>query len=223
MKKILVIVLLTLSNMSWGQTDENHTVNNANFPVALYSGIPDINIPLFTIQTANSNFSLDLKLENSLYAGTNKYFSTRGIGDAWSLNILGSITLKPAESWTNASVRTYDETHYSELLLDNEDKEGHTTYTYSVLGLTGKFVIEKNGTVFKTKILEQNDYAEVSVNYSTANNLFRLNSFTITDKNGTKYVFAVSDKTGIVQGSYGNPTVYFAEKRTFFLSQVEIN
>src|SRR5690554_8167846 len=98
MKKILVFVLLLASMFGWGQTDEARTINNANFPVALYSGIPDINIPLFTIQTANSNFSLDLKLENSLYAGTNKYFSTRGIGDAWSLNILGSITLKPAES-----------------------------------------------------------------------------------------------------------------------------
>lgn len=220
MKKILVFVLLLASTIGWGQTDESRTINNANFPVALYSGIPEISIPLFKINTVSNDFSLDVQLENNLYASTNKHFSTRGIGDAWSLNILGSITLKPEIPGLVASVRTYDETHYSELLLDNEDKEGHTTYTYSVFGLTGKFVIEKNGTVFKTKILEQNDYAEVSVNYSTANNLFRLNSFTITDKNGTKYVFAVSDKTGIVQGSYGNPTVYFAEKRTFFLSQV---
>jgi len=220
MKKILVIVLLTLSNMSWGQTDENHTVNNANFPVALYSGIPDINIPLFTIQTANSNFSLDLKLENSLYAGTNKYFSTRGIGDAWSLNILGSITLKPAESWTNAPINTYDETHYSNLLLDNEDKEGHTTYTYSVLGLTGKFVIEKNGTVFKTRIIEQNDYAEVTVDYTTTNNFFRLISFTIRDKNGMQYIFQHSDKKGTRESGAGVSTIYFGESRTFYLSSI---
>src|SRR5690606_349714 len=112
----------------------------------------------------NNDFSLDLQLENNLYASVNKNFSTRGIGDAWSLNILGTITLKPEQPWLTASIRTYDETHYTNLLLDNEDKEGHTTYSYSVFGLTGKFVIDKTGTLFKTRILEQNDYAEVSVN-----------------------------------------------------------
>lgn len=92
MKNFLLFIIVLASHISWGQTTDVKTINNANFPVALYSGIPDINIPLFTINTVNNNFNLALKLENSLYASTNKYFSTRGIGDAWSLNILGTIT-----------------------------------------------------------------------------------------------------------------------------------
>src|SRR5690606_22292553 len=146
--------------------------------------------------TVNNNFGLDLKLENSLYGSTNKYFSTRGIGDAWSLNILGTITLKPERFYPTMSPN-YDESEYSKLLVDGEDKEGHTTYTYSVFGLTGKFVIEKKGTIFKTRIIEQNDYAEVSVNYTATNNLFRLTSFTIRDKKGFLYVFQHSDKMGV--------------------------
>src|SRR5690554_1804454 len=112
MKKILVFVLSMVANISLGQTGETRTINNANFPVALYSGIPDINIPLFTLETINKNFSVDVKLENNLYASASKEFSTRGIGDGWSLNILGSITLKPGKVHIGS---TYDETEYSGL------------------------------------------------------------------------------------------------------------
>lgn len=219
MKNFLLFIIVFATHISWGQ-DETRTINNANFPVALYSGIPAIDIPLFTVNTLNSNFSLDLKLENNLYACTNKYLSTRGIGDGWALSAVGSITLKPENPWAT-SPPTYDETEYSRLLDANEDKDGHTVYTYSVLGLTGKFVIEKTGTTFDVKIKEQNDYATISVNYSASNNLFRLNSFTITDKNGFSYLFSDSDEEKTAQyGTYGSSTIYFDEKRTFFLSKI---
>lgn len=86
--------------------------------------------------------------------------------------------------------------------------------------MNGKFVIEKTGTQFKTRILEQNDYAEVSVNYTTTNNLFRLTSFTIIDKNGFQYVFQHSDKLGRIENGISGFNGYFAEKRTFYLSKV---
>lgn len=222
MKKVLVFLLLTFYQLVQAQS-EKQTINNANFPVALYSGIPDINIPLFTINTVNNNFSIDLKLENNLYACTNKNFTTKGIGDGWILSAVGSITLKPENPWAT-SPPTYDETEYSRLLDANEDKDGHTVYTYSVLGLTGKFVIEKTGTTFDVKIKEQNDYATISVNYSTSNNLFRLNSFTITDKNGFSYLFSDSDEEKTAQyWTFGSSTIYFDEKRTFFLSKITDN
>lgn len=217
MKKILLFVLLISHFVSQAQS-ETRTINNANFPVALYSGIPEINIPLFTINTVNNNFSIDLKLENSLYAGTNKNFSTRGIGDAWSLNILGTITSEPERQFHN-SVLTYDENLYSKLLADVVDKEGHATYTYSVFGLTGKFVIEKTGSAFTIKIKEQNDYADITLNYSTTGNSFRIHSFKITDKKGFSYLFSDSDKVGVTQLGI-TPAVTFAEKRTFYLSKV---
>src|SRR5690606_40635840 len=96
MKKFLLFVIVFASNISWGQ-EETRTINNSDFPVALYAGIPDISIPLFPVNTANSDFSFDLKAENNLYAGTSGNFSTGGIGDAWSLNIMANISVRSEE------------------------------------------------------------------------------------------------------------------------------
>jgi len=215
MKKILVFVLLMASMFGWGQTDEARTINNANFPVALYSGIPDINIPLFTLETINKNFSVDVRLENNLYASASKEFSTRGIGDGWSLNILGSITLKPGKNGHSLPA-SYDETQYSKLMASNEDKEGHTVYSYSTFGLNGRFVIVKNGSHFSPKIIEQNDYAEIDMDYTATNNEFRLKSFIITDKRGFSYLFASSSTVKITE----NYSSTYNQHRTFFLSEV---
>lgn len=214
MKKFLVFIVLIISIPVISQTQ---VVNNANFPVALYSGIPDINIPLFNVSTVNSNFSFDLKVENSLYACTSEKFSTNGIGDGWSLNVLSSITAKPE---TYAGIMTmYDESLYSTLLEYSEDKDGHSVYTYSAFGLNGRFIISKSGTGFTTKIIEQNDYAEVLLDYSVNGTVFRINSFTIRDKNGFEYLFGVSDKK---KTSMGALTVqYFAEKVNFYLTRVK--
>lgn len=214
MKKFLVFIVLILSISVSSQTQ---VINNTNFPVALYSGIPDINIPLFNVSTANSDFSFDLKVENSLYACTSEKFSTNGIGDGWSLNVLSTITTKP-QSYQGLTIM-YDESAYSTLLENSEDKDGHSVYTYSAFGLNGRFIISKTGIGFTTKIIEQNDYAEVLLDYSVNGTVFRINSFTIRDKHGFEYLFGVSDKKKTSMGAFTGQ--YFAEKVNFYLTRVK--
>src|SRR5690606_14708978 len=213
MKKFLLFVIVFASNISWGQ-EETRTINNSDFPVALYAGIPDISIPLFPVNTANSDFSFDLKAENNLYAGTSGNFSTGGIGDAWSLNIMANISVAGIKEGVNGSSwYVYDETTYSRALTGEIDYEnGSTVYSYSIVGLTGKFVIIKKGTNFYPRFIEKNDYAEVVVNYTVSGNLFRLNSFTVTDKNGFNYFFSE-------YGRVNNPLAY-KDKTTFYISSV---
>jgi len=182
----------------------------------LYSGIPDIKIPLFSVHTTNSAFSHDLELENNFYASTSKYFSTgskSGIGDSWSLSIVGSISATGVKEGINGSEwYVFDETLYSRALNEGADYDGQTVYNFSVFGLSGKFVIVKEGTNFYPVIIEKNDYAEVSVNYTTNSNLFRINSFTITDKSGFSYSFTEHDKAF-------NPLTY-KDKTNFYINKV---
>lgn len=214
MKKFLLFIILFVTNNMIGQT-ETRTINSADFPVALYSGIPEISIPLFPINTANNNFSIDLKVVNSLYAGTSGNFSTGDMGDAWSLNSLANITVVGIEegalgrSWT-----VYDETTYSDAIdYEIDYEEGSTVYNYSIFGLTGKFVIIKKGTNFYPRFIEKNDYAEVTMDYTVTGDLFRLNSFTITDKNGFSYFFS--------EYARANHHLTYKDKTTFYISSVK--
>src|SRR5690606_16124304 len=100
-------------------SDSPRTINATEFPVALYSGIPNVEIPLGEVNTANANFSLPLTLTYNLYASTNKYFSTKDIGDAWSLDLTPTITVNPGKHGQYQSVRIYDEEEYSHLLEEN--------------------------------------------------------------------------------------------------------
>jgi len=42
MKKFLVFIVYIISIIGYGQDSEERVINNGDFPVALYSGIPDI-------------------------------------------------------------------------------------------------------------------------------------------------------------------------------------
>src|SRR5690606_19347165 len=106
--------------------DSPRTINAAEFPVALYSGIPHIEIPLGEVNTANANFSLPLTLSYNLYASTNKYFSTKDVGDAWSMDLKPTITIVPAKKPTGAYY--FDEESFSDLLEENTDAEGSDIY-----------------------------------------------------------------------------------------------
>jgi len=149
MKIFLLFVTVLVSGVVTAQNSEARIINNADFPVALYSGIPEISIPLFSVNTANSNFSFDLKTENNLYASTSSNFSTGDIGDAWSLNTMANISVTGVkEGYLGSEWYAYDETIYSRALTNQTNEEKSTVYSYSIFGLTGKFVIVKEGTNF---------------------------------------------------------------------------
>lgn len=210
MKKFLVLFISIISIFGYGQDPEERVINNGDFPVALYSGIPDIKIPLFDLQTKNSNFSPNIALENNLYACTSKYFSTNDIGDGWSLNIKGSITLTGKEVSVNGGpvIIYYDENHFSD---QQNDHEGVAVYNYSIMGLQGKFKLVREGAQFQVKIIEQNDYADITLEHTVTDGDFRINSFSIKDKNGFNYVFSDYKEKSII---------FINEKTAFYISTI---
>ncbi len=224
MKQLLrLLLLMLLPCIGAAQSaDAPKTINAADFPVAFATGIPQIEIPLLSLPTRNAGFSLDMSLQNNLYASTNAFFSTRDIGDTWSLNTNASITIKPYKTGSGALALTrYDEQYYSELLRDSEDKDGSSIYTFNCFGLQGSFAIKKVGSQFSVRILEKNDYADIWINYTTTNNQFRIQSFIIVDKNGFQYRFENAEY--IVKNETHPSTTKFLVKTAFFISKIVDN
>ena len=225
---LLYLWLLPFTGIAQTTDSGIQTINAADFPVALYSGIPEISIPLATLPTANKDFNVNLDLQYNLYASTSNYFSVRQIGDAWSLDFLGSISITQGKQQMGGVGSPYitDEEYYRNIfgiVPTTPVVEGICTYNYNVFGLNGKFTIDKHGNAFKVKIIEQNDYADIQLNYSSSqfdDNMydFRLLSFTITDKNGFQYFFENADAV-VKKFTYPSNTTVLV-KTLFHLSRV---
>src|SRR5690606_3737934 len=221
MRKIftIIICLIIVYTVNAQDSDSPRTINATEFPVALYSGIPNVEIPLGEVNTANANFSLPLTLTYNLYASTNKYFSTKDIGDAWSLGLKPTITVGPKMVTNILSGARYDEEEYSMYLREDTDSEGFSEYKFDCFGLQGSFVIVKEGNNFYAKVTNSNDYVEINVDYTTTDDKFRLVSFTLRDKAGFEFIFLPTEADSKVD--YYNGNSLFLMKKTFSLDQIK--
>ncbi len=225
MKQLLrLLLLMLLPCIGAAQSaDAPKTINAADFPVAFATGIPQIEIPLLSLPTRNAGFSLDMSLQNNLYASTNAFFSTRDIGDTWSLNTNASITVKPYKTRGGEGISgtRYDEEYYSHLLGINENKNGAAIYTFNCFGLQGSFAVKKDGQQFSVRSIEKNDYADIKIQYTVTNNQFRIQSFTLIDKNGFQYTFANAEY--IVKSELFPPYTKYLAKTAYFISSITDN
>ena len=187
MKKILVFVLVFFvnNNALVAQTDSYNSNIFTDSPISLSSGHYSFNLPLFNVETSNSLIHLQAQLSyhsksvRSIYSGSM-------FGNGFSLNIL------PVISRTGAT----DEANLPNLTLGaNGVNPKPDVYSYNLFGLTGKFfVYVKNGTM-RVQIIEQNGFAQIKVKHDTGPGpIFNIATyqnmyFTITDKNGTEYIF----------------------------------
>lgn len=222
MRKIfgLLSLLLTIITVNAQDSSSPRTINATEFPVALYSGIPNVEIPLGEVNTANANFSLPLTLSYNLYASTNRDFSTNDIGDAWSLDLKPTITVNPKKINVGMGFAGYyDEEQYSMYLREDTDSKGFSGYKFDCFGLQGSFVIVKEGDNFYAKVTNSNDYVEVEVDYTTTGDKFRLVSFTMRNKTGFEFLFIPTETESKVDSYYGN-NVYLI-KKVFSLSLIK--
>lgn len=135
-----------------------------NTPVTLYTGQANVSIPIFTI--AQDNFSLPISLSyNSTGLKVEEIASNVGLG--WSLNAAGVIT-RTIYGRDDFGANGFQTTTYSiptdlpidglsqlteeqdktlwEFAKQNHDSEPDVFY-FNFAGHTGKFVMDKNGTV----------------------------------------------------------------------------
>lgn len=195
MKRIFLVLIL-LFNWSWSQTSPTQRnfgdtsspvpsvssmASYVNTPVSLSTGVPDISLPLFTLPTGNKNLDLSVTLNYHVYnSGPNQRGTEIGVG--WSM-IKGGVISKengndPDEKYQDASKYDYKKNKFDDI------------YYYNFPGNSGKFKILRDtiNNTFRVNNISGNN---LKIEYTRDSNpaTLILNSFTITDAQGFKYVF----------------------------------
>lgn len=235
-KKIITAYFLsTLFNFLQAQTnnDFNKDVDNINkmfpaaptannlmkfeeVPVSYYTGIPDINIPLFNIPTNNSNVNLNVQLKyHPLSAKPEDRASETGLG--WSLIAGGTITrtvrggvpdgrtestFMSSPPASKHGIYKHDFNPTYKLIFDDMTNWNineyafyagigkydteYDLYQYNFMGQSGRFIIKRNPG--GNYVTEKLDRNNLKIT-STHDTGGEVQAITITDDKGTQYLF----------------------------------
>ncbi|WP_024773074.1 PKD domain-containing protein [Aquimarina macrocephali] len=217
MKKITLLLLLLLSIPLIAQRESGYQ-NNLNYapstpevaslgkfietPVSLYSGIPNVSIPIGNV----SSGSLSLPVSLSYHAGGVKVEETASwTGLGWNLSAGGSVTrvvrgiaddgiggflntTKTVEDFLAIQLDASQINQSTELIikavngeLDYEPDMHH----YNIPGYSGSFFFKQSGQIITMP------HADVRINY-LKNSAKKITAWIITAPNGVKYYFGVS-------------------------------
>ncbi|MFY7936309.1 MAG: DUF6443 domain-containing protein [Flavobacterium sp.] len=184
-----------------------------DIPVSLYTGTPNINIPLYTI-----NRAVSVPISLSYHASGVKVDEISSmVGLGWVLDAGGVITRTVhgiPDDLTGGLQTTDGRTKFNQYRLNQmnaSDKQAYENgvangsydtepdeYYYNFLGRTGKLVFDENGGVLLSR------HEKLIVSKQTS-------GFTITDESGTKYYFTEKETT--------KPTTYCFDKNISFTAE----
>jgi hypothetical protein len=183
----------------------------ADIPVSNHTGLPQVSIPVYTVQEGNLNIPVSL----SYHAGGLKVMeSASWVGAGWTLNAGGVITRtvqgQPDERLTSSSFSEQSKGHlsdngYNNYLWQNLNDQG-TVYLkdiysgmadgepdlffFNFAGYTGKFYF---GDDKVPVVMPEQDF---KIEYIYTPGIFKsIESFIITPSNGTKYYFGITPST----------------------------
>lgn len=169
-----------------------------DIPVNLYTGIPDINVPIYTVSGLRINTPISL----SYHAGGNKVDEIASwVGLGWSLNAGGVITRvvygRPDEmtggyQQTISTIPTspINQSTNQTLLdqLSNNVKDGQPDeFFINVNGISGKFVIDGSGVAHTIP------YMDIVITPTITSG--DITQFQIVTEDGTKYLFSNVETT----------------------------
>ncbi|PRD46263.1 hypothetical protein [Sphingobacterium haloxyli] len=196
----------------------------ADIPVNKHTGVPVINIPLYTIESG----ALHLPISLSYHAGGIKVTeSASWVGTGWALNAGGMITRTvrgiPDEGvnshkgqyghYTNYGYSNYltltgDGGRTYDRFFETGERDGEPDlFTFNFNGYSGKFFFNDDRTAV---IVENNDDLKIEANFRLANNggilgmQQNIQGFTVTTKEGTKYYFG-KHSTELPEAGYVYP------------------
>ncbi len=179
-------------------------------PVNYYTGQPDISIPLFSKQL-DKGLSLNLALRyntqgvmiDNLSGWTGTGWSmeiggvisrtVRGIPDEFdnggTLSIMKGVFHNP-DFWNYDTLNNAQKEEFKwkavGTTFDNYDTE-LDLYQFSLLGASGRFIVVKEGSLLKAKLLSKSQNVKIDLNYNSST--YVMNSFVVTDAYGYKYTF----------------------------------
>ena len=195
-------------------------------PVSLYTGVPDISVPVYTLTDHDVSVNISLSYHGSGIK-VDEVASFAGLG--WSLNAGGVITrvvrgrpetllrdgtLSPKRSDIHfydyiSHPRTEDVIHQNQLYaaatgqLDNEPD----LFYFNFGGRSGKFVFDKNGK----PVSENKEGLHIKWQYV---NGYDLQKFVITDEKGTVFEFADYETTFFPEDGVNRISAWYLSKIT---------
>lgn len=177
-------------------------------PIDYYTGQPNIAIPIYNKAIGGAgNLTVALKYNTQ---GVKIQSRSSWVGTGWSLDAGGVVSRtvrgipdeEPDDSdvmlgiFHNADFWGYGSLTATEKLefqwktngssLDRYDTE-HDLFQFSLLGFSGRFIVTKQGSSLVPKLINIDQNVEIDLNYNSTT--YEINSFTITDPFGFKYLF----------------------------------
>jgi hypothetical protein len=227
MKKYYIIVLVLISSLGFAQSGNNDAVpanylpnstpatpesNNlgsyGNAPVGLFTGSPNIQIPLLTYKTKNLNIPLYLSYSSH---GIKVDDVNSKVGLAWLFNGIGIITRtvrdKPDEesriSVPDVGINGYNNLSFLDYFQEigenpNIDSEADL-FSFNLGNTSGQFVFDKNGDPLT---MPRNDI-KIEIYDSPA--FPGIYSFKLTTNEGIKYYFDEKEQTMLRTSGEGHP------------------
>ena len=167
-----------------------------NIPVDYSTGVPDISIPVYTINSGSLQWSLGL----SYHAGGIQVDqSASNVGLGWSLTGQGSISVTVMGRVGNPNLSTPDPNNVvpsSDYNFLYEAGDGNydsepDIYNYNFAGRSGRFIFKRDGSIF-------------AVPYTTLKISAISGGFKIVDENGIAYHFTKTETTTMDNSSLQN-------------------
>jgi YD repeat-containing protein len=179
---LLTITTIGLTGKISGQTNSSLPMtasfqNYVNAGVSPATGIPSINIPIYNLESSDTNFPISVALSYHPYSALDGN-PTSEVGLGWSLFKGGSIN--------RAVIGSVDE---SKNISDITESEADIFY-YTIPGYSGKFNIHKSSSG-SDLVINNISGTKLKIEYTrdlTSTKLI-INSFKITDDKGYQYFF----------------------------------
>jgi YD repeat-containing protein len=208
----IMIFNLGFSQRNFGDTSEplpsvSSFSSYVNTPVSLSTGVPNISLPLFTLSTGSSNVTIATVLSYHPYnAIGNKPGSEVGLG--WSLS-KGGVISRVVNGDVDEKFSNPAKSDYKKNVFDD-------VYYYDIPGESGKFRLMRD-TLNNTFSLNNISGNNVKIEYTRESNnaTLILNSFTITDDTGVKYIF---EDYAVARNDIGAAALIY--KSAFFLTRI---
>lgn len=212
MKKIKLGVLMSLlvcktisaqNTFSLDPTTSSLT-NYVNVGVSQATGVPNINFPVYQLESSKNGFPVNLTLTYHVY-NAKPGMPVGDIGLGWSLFTSGMISRE---------VRGSDIDEIKDWTDINEEESD--MFYYNIPGHSGKFMIYKDPDT-GTLILNNVTGEKLKIEYirDISSTKLVINSFTITDEKGIIYLFQEFNL-----GLYNTPTKKTNYKTAFFLNKI---
>ncbi|PIF45754.1 YD repeat-containing protein [Chryseobacterium sp. 52] len=183
-------------------------------PPSLAVGIPEISVPLLSLSGyGGSNFGLQLSYNPT---GVSPDDAAGEVGAGWSMFKGGVISRKINGTMVDEAFQNAASPHYQKNAFDDE-------YYYSLPGFSGKFKIERDVEQNTFRLVDLSPLNHVKIAYIKQNNTATLviDSFTITDDEGSIYYFNDYSSAAVYDGFYEDNGLWgFEYKSAFFLTRI---